>query len=147
MTLTMPLPRSKKLGAWLAKVVITSAFKVMPTHPDFWHLFGIRWQNFFYFSVRLTFGCRSSPKIFDILSEKICWILSNIYDISGPSLRQFPYHHATRYHPSRASLDNPKVFVELGIPLGQDKTTGPRTSIKFLGINLDSQKFQASLPK
>ncbi len=27
-------------GAWLAKVDITSAFKVMPIHPDFWHLFG-----------------------------------------------------------------------------------------------------------
>ncbi len=68
-------------GAWLAKADITSAFKVMPIHPDFCHLFGIRWQEHFYFSVRLTFGCRSSPKIFDMLSEAICWILSNNYDI------------------------------------------------------------------
>ncbi len=37
-------------GAWLAKVDITSAFKVMPIHPSFWHLFGIRWQeNFLFF--------------------------------------------------------------------------------------------------
>ncbi|KAI2644577.1 Pro-Pol polyprotein [Labeo rohita] len=91
----------------------------MPIHPDVWHLFGIRWQNKFYFTVRLTFGCRSSPKIFDTLSEAICWILSSNYDI--------PYL--------------------LGIPLAQDKTEGPSTSIEFLGINLDSQNFLASLPK
>ncbi len=68
-------------GAWLAKIDITSTFKIMPIHPDFWHLFGIRWQKNIFFSVRLTFGCRSSPKIFDMLSEAICWILSNNYDV------------------------------------------------------------------
>ncbi|RXN30268.1 proline-rich 36-like protein [Labeo rohita] len=57
-------------GAWLAKVDITSAFKVMPIHPDFWHLFSIRWKNEFYFAVRLTLETRcqrqfagSSPTI------------------------------------------------------------------------------------
>ncbi|KAI2646851.1 Pro-Pol polyprotein [Labeo rohita] len=92
-------------GAWLAKVDITSAFKVMPIHPVFWHLFGIRWKNKFYFAVRLTFGCRSSPKIFDTLSEAICWILSNNYNI--------PYliHLAPRLRPSRTPLDNPKAFL------------------------------------
>ncbi len=64
-------------GAWLAKLDITSAFKVMPIHPDSWHLFGILWERKYYFAVRLTFGCKSSPKMFDMLSEAICWILSN----------------------------------------------------------------------
>ncbi len=40
-----------------------------------------------------------------------------------------------------------KVFSELGIPIAQEKTLGPTTSIEFLGINLDSVKFQVSLPK
>ncbi len=61
-------------AAWLAKIDITSAFKVMPIHPDAWHLFGIQWAGKFYFAVRLTFGCKSSPKFFDMLSEAICWI-------------------------------------------------------------------------
>ncbi len=49
--------------------------------------------------------------------------------------------------PAANLLITQKVFAELGIPLAQDKTSGPSTSIKFLGINLDSQKLQASLPK
>lgn len=68
-------------GAWLAKIDITSAFKVMPIHPDSWHLFGVRWLGKYYFAVRLTFGCKSSPKIFYMLSEAVCRILSNNYAI------------------------------------------------------------------
>ena len=64
-------------GAWLAKADITDAFKVMPLHPSQWHLFGVKWREKIYFSVRFTFGCRSSPKIFDTLSEALCWILLN----------------------------------------------------------------------
>ncbi|KAL0161246.1 hypothetical protein M9458_044971, partial [Cirrhinus mrigala] len=136
-------------GAWLAKVDITSAFKVMPIHPDFWHLFGIRWKNEFYFAVRLTFGCRSSPKIFDTLSEAICWILSNNYNIPYliHLLDDFLIVSPPDSVPAAHLLTIQKLFSELGIPLAQDKTEGPSTFIEFLGINLDSQKFLASLPK
>lgn len=64
-------------GAWLSKADISDAFKVMPLHPSQWPLFGVQWREKMYFSVRLTFGCRSSPKIFDTLSEALCWILLN----------------------------------------------------------------------
>ncbi|XP_073707221.1 uncharacterized protein [Garra rufa] len=136
-------------GAWLAKVDITSAFKVMPIHPDFWHLFGIRWKNKFYFAVRLTFGCRSSPKIFDTLSEAICWILSNNYNIPYliHLLDDFLIISPADSVPAAHLLTTQKLFSELGVPLAKEKTEGPATSIEFLGINLDSQKFQASLPK
>ncbi|KAE8301078.1 hypothetical protein D5F01_LYC01231 [Larimichthys crocea] len=52
-------------GAWLAKADITSAFKVLPIHPDYWHLFAVLWNGAFYFAVCLTFGL----KIFDSLFE------------------------------------------------------------------------------
>nr|DAA01994.1 TPA_exp: polyprotein [Danio rerio] len=136
-------------NAWLAKVDISSAFKVMPLHPDYWHLFGINWRSKFYFAVRLTFGCRSSPKIFDMLSEAICWILSNNYGIAHilHLLDDFliispPSNPATEHLTITKT-----VFDNLGIPLAEEKTSGPGTSLEFLGIKLDSNKFQASLPK
>jgi hypothetical protein len=136
-------------GAWLAKVDITSAFKVMPIHPDSWHLFGVRWQEKFYFAVRLTFGCKSSPKIFDMLSEAICWILSNNYSIPYliHLLDDFLIISPPDAIPAAHLLTVQKVFAELGIPIAQEKTMGPATSIEFLGINLDTVNFQASLPK
>ncbi len=136
-------------GAWMAKIDITSAFKVMPIHSDSWHLFGVRWNGKFYFSVRLTFGCKSSPKIFDMLSEAVCWILSNNYAIPHliHLLDDFLIISPPDAIPAAHILSVQKVFSELGIPIAQEKTMGPATSIKFLGINLDSVKFQASLPK
>lgn len=40
-----------------------------------------------------------------------------------------------------------KIFAELGIPIAQNKTRGPAMSVEFLGINLDTVKFQVSLLK
>ncbi len=136
-------------GAWLAKIDITSAFKVMPIHPDSWHLFGVRWLGKYYFAVRLTFGGKSSPKIFDMLSEAVCWILSNNYAIPHlvHLLDDFLISSSPNAIPAAHILTVQNVFSELGIPIAEEKTMGPATSIEFLGINLDSDKFQASLPK
>lgn len=65
-------------GAWLAKADITDAFKIIPIHPSDLPLFGVKWDSKFYFAVRLTFGCKSSPHIFNCISEALCWILLNV---------------------------------------------------------------------
>lgn len=62
-------------GAWLFKVDITDAFKIVPIHPSQGHCFGIRWDSEIYFGVPLTFSCRSSLCIFKQVSEALCWIL------------------------------------------------------------------------
>ncbi len=135
-------------GAWLAKIDITSAFKVMPIHPDAWHLFGVQWAGKFYFAVRLTFGFKSSPKIFDMLSEAICWILSNNYAIPHliHLLDDFLIISPPEAIPAAHILTVQKKCSELVIPIAQEKTLGPATSIEFLGINLDSVKSEVSLP-
>ncbi|XP_075958907.1 uncharacterized protein LOC142960863 [Anarhichas minor] len=131
-------------GGWLSKADITSAFKVLPIHPDYWPLFGVLWKGAYYFSVRLTFGCKSSPKTFHCLSEALCWILINVHKL--------PYviHLLTVTPPSSPPALGlhtlTAVFQELGVPLSAEKTTGPRTSLEFLGIILDSVSLQASLP-
>lgn len=53
-------------GAWLSKADITDAFKIIPIHPNDWALFGVKWNSKFYFTIRLTFGCRSSPKFLTV---------------------------------------------------------------------------------
>ena len=61
----------------LGKADITDAFKVMPLHPSQWH--GIQWRSKMYFYARLAVGCRSSRRIFDTLSEALCWVLLNVH--------------------------------------------------------------------
>ncbi|XP_071781595.2 uncharacterized protein LOC139931867 [Centroberyx gerrardi] len=135
-------------GAWLSKADITSAFKVLPIHPDFWRFFGVCWKGAYYFSVRLTFGCRSSPRIFDSLSEALCWILTNNHRLPYilHLLDDFLVVTPPASPPHLGLTTLTKVFSELGVPLSEEKTSGPSTSIEFLGITLDSISFQASLP-
>ena len=49
--------------------------------------------------------------------------------------------------PARSLSCLKAAFTALGVPLAEDKTEGPATSIEFLGIKLDSLAFQASLPQ
>ncbi len=106
--------------------------------------FGIRWLEKFYFAVCLTFGCKSSPKISDMLLEAVCWILLNNYAIPH-LLYDFLVISSPDAIPGVHILRVQKVFSELGIHIVQEKNMDP--SIEFVGINLDLAKFQVSLPK
>ncbi|XP_071153766.1 uncharacterized protein [Mytilus edulis] len=65
----------------LNKADIADAFKQLGIKRDQHHLYCIKWRNLYYYYVRLCFGSRSSPKIFDNLSVAICWIAKNNYNI------------------------------------------------------------------
>ncbi|XP_049331184.1 uncharacterized protein LOC125799168 [Astyanax mexicanus] len=136
-------------GTWMAKADIVSAFKVLPIHPDFWHLFCVRWKGRYYFATRLVFGCKSSPKIFDCFAEALSWILLNVCHIPYVVhlLDDFLVLDAPSSPPARCITSLESVFHRLGVPLSAEKTVGPSTSLEFLGILLDSAKFQASLPR
>ncbi|XP_054879603.1 LOW QUALITY PROTEIN: uncharacterized protein LOC129354134 [Poeciliopsis prolifica] len=147
------LIKSTGRGAWLAKADITDAFKIMLDDDlkrgatSQWHLQGAKWDDKFYFFVRLTFGCRSSPGLFNMLSEALCWILLNVTKL--PSV----LHLLDDFllidppsHPSHSLQKLKDLFTQVGVPLSEDKTAGPSTVMEFLGISLDSEKMLASLP-
>ena len=121
----------------------------MPLHPSQWHIFGVKWRSKFYFSVKLTFGCRSSPRIFDTLSEALCWILYNTYKLPFVLhlLDDFLVVDFPSSPPARSISTVKNLFKELGVPLSEQKTVGPSTRLEFLGITLDSVLMQASLPQ
>ena len=129
-------------GAWVAKADITTSFKVLPIHPDYWAYFGVCWEDSYYFSVRLAFSCKSSPRLFDCLSEALSWILLN------ESKVPFLVHLLDDFLPPPAQGLHAltTVFSQLGVPLSLEKTEGPATTLEFLGITLDSVAFKASLP-
>ncbi|XP_071060142.1 uncharacterized protein [Pseudochaenichthys georgianus] len=135
-------------GAWLSKADITDAFKIIPIHPSQWHMFGIRWESKFYFAVRLTFGCRSSPCIFNSFSEALCWILLNVVRIPSVLhlLDDFLLIDPPRDNSGDSLAKLQTCFQELGVPLSVEKTLGPNTRLGFLGITLDSVDMEASLP-
>ena len=134
-------------NALMCKADISDAFKV-PLHNDFWPFFGFKWRNAYYFYKRLAFGCRSSPKIFDHLSQAICWILKTNYGVKHilHLLDDFLTIDKSDYPAQSTMASLLRLFHQLNIPLSAKKTMGPTTRLEYLGIILDSSTMTAFLP-
>jgi hypothetical protein len=108
-------------------VDISDAFKQLPILKVQWHLSCVEWNDKYYHFVRLPFGCRSSPRLFDSLSTSICWIAQSNYNIS------VIFHLLD----DLLTIDKPDkcgertmallslIFNKLNIPLSLKKTIGP----------------------
>ena len=141
--------RSLGKGALMCKTDIKDAFKLIPIKESLWPFYGVKWDNKYYFYTRLVFGSRSSPKIFDTLSEAVCWILEHNYKLLNVLhlLDDFLAIDPPKADADRTMAVLTLVFNKLGIPLSPNKTIGPVTELEYLGIILDSIKMEARLPK
>ena len=72
------LVRSLGRGAYMGKIDIKHAFRLCPVWPQQWPLLCYRWGGYFFVDVRLPFGSRSSPAIFNAFADVLCWVFSNI---------------------------------------------------------------------
>lgn len=136
------------MGAWMCKIDIKDAFKLIPIKQSLWPYHGVKWNNQYYFYTRLVFGNRSSPKIFDALSVAICWILEHNYNIKNilHLLDDFLTIDPPDSMPDRTMAILTMLFNKLGIPLSTNKSAGPTNVLEYLGIILDSLKMEARLP-
>ena len=141
----------QKLGvnSIMCKADITDAFKQIPINPKQWHLFCMKWDNQYYHFVRLPFGSRSSPKLFDNLSKAVCWIAINNYKIENilHLLDDFLAIEKPSNDGHRLMALLTMIFNKLAIPLSKKKTIGPTCVIEYLGIILDSVNMEARLPR
>jgi hypothetical protein len=130
------------------KTDIKDAFKLLPIHPELWHLHGVKLKDQLYFFTRLVFGSRSSPKIFDTFASAIVWILEEVFKVS-PTLHLLD-DFLTLSPPGTDGNYVKSVFLsvfsKLGIPLSEPKTVGPTCCLEYLGLTLDSQLMQLRLP-
>ena len=138
----------------LMKLDIKDAYRIVPTSPSDYALLGIMWRGHTYIDRALPFRLRSAPKIFDAVADFITWVLAS---------RRIPYHlhytlsaalhnkflflatpHSSQGHDVLSMALN--TFHYLGIPVAADKTEGPKTSIIFLDILIDTHRFELCLP-
>ena len=128
-------------NALMAKLDIKHAFRLCPVRLADRELLGIHWNGQFYVDLRLPFGLRSSPYLFNRLADAFEWILKNNYHIHDLM------HYLDDYFTVGPSLSaicaaNTQTIVHvasrLGIPLAPDKLEGPTTRLVFLGILIDT---------
>lgn len=135
-------------NSFLCKCDITSASKLLPIRPALVPFYGCHWNNDFFFFVRLPFGGRSSPRLFDCLSMALEWIFIHNYGIRHCQhlLDDFLTIDRTEEDGLRTMSILSMVFKRLGIPLSSSKTIGPVTSLVYLGVELDTALFETRIP-
>ena len=104
----------------------------------------------FFIDLYLAFGLRSACRIFSDFADILQWILQNwvlieflLNYFNDFFLTGSPESDICQSNLSKAEM----LCAELGVPLAEEKTAGPSTVITFLGIELDSIKFEARLPQ
>ena len=66
--------RKTRRVAFLAKVDIKEAYRIVPVHPEDCPLLGMVWEGASFFDAALPFGLRSAPKIFTALADALEWL-------------------------------------------------------------------------
>ena len=135
-------------GTLMGKTDVKSAFRIVPVHPDDRPLLGMQWRDKLFVDATLPFGLRSAPKIFNAVADALQWVikehgvsflehyLDDFITIGSPSSNECHNNMDTLFH----------VCNILGVPLAEDKTVHPTTSIVFLGIEIDSVEQELRLP-
>ena len=135
-------------GCYLTKVDIKHAYRLLPVRPEDWPLLVYQWEGQYCVDLKLPFGCTSSASIFNDFADLVCWIINNKFDL-------VTIHYSDDYltiSPANLSLALTQkqtilhTFRDLNIPVSEDKTMGPATSLPYLGIQLDTVAMIMAVP-
>ena len=136
-------------GAIMAKMDIKQAYRNVLVHPADRALLGMVWEDTVYVDKVLPFGSRSAPLLFTALAEALLWILKSQgfqwvfqyiddFIMLGPSGSE---------ECARNVLIMKEICKRIGLPVEPEKDEGPATTIRFLGMELDSETFEVRLPQ
>ena len=135
-------------GAFMAKLDIKHAFRLCPVRLDQLHLLGFTWEGFYFVDLRLPFGSRSSPFIFNQFADLLAWIFMFVGSITFllHYLDDFLIVAASRTTCGTNMHTMLAICDYLGVPVAHDKTVGPETCLTYLGIEIDAVEQVMRLP-
>ena len=117
-------------------------------HPDDQPILRISWHSNTYVDRSLPFGLRSAPKIFNAVANFLVWVL---YCDGIPFVLHYLDDFLLLGARGSATAASMRPYAEatlthIGAPIAHHKTVGPVTVLTFLGIQIDTDLFQLSLP-
>ena len=131
----------------MAKLDLSQAYRRDPVHPEDQFLLGLYWYSTYYIDIALPLGLHSAPKIFTALADALAWAMA----IKGIHFLLHYLDDFSVWPPSsllcQHSLDTAvPLCSSLGLPVDPHKVEGSTTCLTFLGIEIDSLKFELQLP-
>lgn len=134
-------------GAELAKVDVERAYRNVPVHQEDRWLLGMEWNQTKYMDTTLPFGLRSAPKIFSAVADALEWAFRE----AGVTFSlHFLDDYLTMGKGGTGECARNLYLMKgtcngNGTPLKERKIMGPDTILEFLGIILDTIKWEMRL--
>ena len=138
------------VGAEMAKCDVQAVFRLLPVNPLDFDLLGLYFQGAYYVDRALPMGCSISCSAFERFSTFVEWKLRSRVGCNSTAhyLDDYLFCGEANTGRCRYILDNfRRLANELGLPLAEEKTEGPATTLTFLGIELDSVHQTSRLPQ
>ncbi len=130
-------------GSFMAKTDIEAAFRIVPVHPNDYHLLCFSLDGYFYYDKCLPMGLSSSCRVFESVARALEWIVRNKFGLLNTLHYLDDWIFIQKTEPDCAyDLSVFEIVCKkLGVPLADDKTFNPSQLMSFLGIQLDSNEF------
>lgn len=133
----------------LAKADIKSAFCLLPIHPSAFNSLGFYFNECFYFDHCLPMGCSVSCGCFEVFSSFLEWSVSHVSG-SDKLIHYLDDFLFIGWASSHECLYLFTIFRMLcrkfGVPLVEEKSVWPTTSVELLGITIDTVNMEFRLP-
>lgn len=135
-------------GCFLAKEDFKAAFRQIGVKPEQYWLLGLEWKGSFFHDTVLPQGCASSCQIFQRVAQSIKWACK--YKLNIP----FSVHYlddtliiaSSKSECERAAAKYRGWSGAVGLIISPEKSAGPAQVLEFLGITLDTVRFESRLP-
>lgn len=138
------------VGALIAKTDLENAYKQIPIHSDDFELLGFRVNEKFYFDKTLPFGLSYACNLFEKFSSSLHWILQNKFSVKHcvHILDDFLFLGKPGTNECHDALASFHVLAQdINLPIKSEKTVLPTTTLTFMGLEIDSLKFEIRLPE
>ena len=136
-------------GCLLFKIDLKSAFRILPVHLDDIELLGFKFNDKFYVDKCLPMGCSISCSLF----EKFSTFLEHFIKSRMASGKLIHYlddflggdNDKPRCEAAMKCME--QCLQWLSVPIAEEKTEGPTEVIVFLGLELDTLKWEVRIPQ
>ena len=130
----------------LAVIDLSRAYRQFPVSPLDWPLLGISWRSKWAFDRRLPFGCRMSSFIMQSVAEFIVRALASRQVRTHMYLDDIIVVSPTKQVADRDFQCVLALLQELGLAVATHKLQPPSPSVTWLGIDIDVDRNQLSIP-
>ena len=136
-------------GCYLAKLDVKAAYRCIPVRPADWPLLGMQWKGRYLFHKTLPFGLRSSCHLWERYATALEWVIRAVFAVQNIThyVDDTCIGNVTLSGCTRDLAQATAAMDELGVPVAQDKTEGPTTSLVYLGIRIDTVEMSISLDR